>query len=261
MNFSVDLQVYEKGRRAPQYTLDTDLNGEITLAELLKFTKASLIIISDQVLREEQDRGFDKEPVVVVDGRTNKPVISVNPLGSIEFIARADIKEMMLEIWNAIEYRSPVDTGEYKSSNVVALNGNQVANSLQSLEAWLNSNPVLGPKDIIRFVNTAPYARRLERLGVTAQRRRERTENSRDKRQRSGTKILAPNGTYFLTSRAVKRKFKKNVGITFGFIPGYVLGLKGNFRTYSKNPRKKNNKPNSYLYPAITLRIGEGGTL
>lgn len=265
-SFSVEFSVTEKGRKSPKYTLDTDLNGEVSLASFLEFTKANLIIIADQVLREEQARGFDPKPVVVVDGRQNKPVISVNPLGKLEFFARAQIKGLILEAYNAIRDRSPVDTGQYVRSNYVFLNGKQVANSLETLNLWLATNPALKQSDLIRFVNITPYARRLERLGVTAQRQSRRTEKSRDKRGRSGGTILAPNGTYFLAARAIKRKYKNNSRIKFSFIPGSSLGLSASFKMQTSGARDggtgKRKKPGStYLYPSITIGVSELGVI
>lgn len=264
VSFSIDLSVKENGRKSPNYTLDTDLAGEITLDELLNFTKSSLIIIADETLREEQVKGFDKNPVVAVDGRVGKPVINVNPLGKIEFNSRTNIDDMLLATYEGILHRSKVVTGLYKSSHYVFLNGRQVATDMSSLKAWLSTKPDIKDSDLIRFVNIQPYARRLERFGVTAQRSNIRLEKSRDKRQRSGPKILAPNGAYFLTARSIKRLYKRNSSIRFGFIPGYLLGLSATFKTFSRasgSRRESRSKKSTYLYPTITISISAGGTL
>ena len=257
MNFSIDLSVYEKGRRKPQYTLDTDIAGEVTLQDLLEFTKSSLIIISDEVLKEEQSAGFDKEPILVVDGREGKPITSVSPLGSIEFKAREEIKSILIDTYIAIHKRSPILTGRYKSSNYVFLNGQQVANDLRSFRLWISSREAFDDKDVIRFVNIQPYARKLERLGVTGQRQQSRTVRSRDKRkQAQGLRVVAPNGTYFLTTRSIRSKYKRNVGIRFSFISGSHLGLTASFKA------KRNGKPGRpYLYPTITVTVQERGVV
>ena len=117
MNFAVDVTVEESGRKRPEYTLDSDLNGEISLADFLEFTKSALIVTADAVLREEQNLGFDKDPVVVVDGRQNKPVINVDPFGKIEFVSKANMDDIILDTYKGILDRSPVDTGLYKSGN------------------------------------------------------------------------------------------------------------------------------------------------
>lgn len=269
LEFKVELSVTENGRKAPQYTLDTDLAGEITLASLLEFTKSSLIIIAHDTLREEQANGFDKNPVVTVDGRVGKAVINVHPLGKIEFTARANLDTMLLEIYDAIESRSPVDTGLYKKSNYVLLNTKQIANDRSSLNSWILSNPTIKSSDVIRFINIQPYARKLETLGVTAGNEKYSSRSTRwvDSRRKGkinkgGPKIQAPNGAYFLASRAIRRKFKKNANINFGFMQGSLLGIKGNFslkggRGGSQRANKK--PPRSYLYPTISVRFTQGG--
>lgn len=254
MKFEVDFFVEESGRKSPKYTLETDLNGEVSLLDFLEFTKSSLIVIADEVLKEEQAKGFEKTPEVVVDGRANKPVSQVSPLGSIEFTAKADMKEIIMDTYMGILGRAPVLTGEYLHSNYVFLNGTQVATDLTSLKTWLASAPVFQENDLIRFVNIAPYARKLERLGVTIGRQQSRTvKSSSRKRSEMGGRVLAPNGTYFLTTRAIRSKYKRNSVIAFSFISGSNLGLVGSF----KATKKKKSRP--YLYPTITISVKESG--
>lgn len=257
---AIELNVTESGRKKPKYTLVSDLNGEVSLEDFLNFTKSSLIIIADQVLREEQANGFDKSPVTIVDGRQNKAVIDVNPLGSIRFVSRKSMSEIILETYNALLGRSKVLTGRYKSSNYVFLNGKQVATDLKSLETWIATSPDFQEKDMIRFVNIQPYARRLERLGVTAQRtQNRRTEsrmNNKSARREASKKILSPNGTYFLTARAIRAKYKNNSVIRFTFLPGSSLGIPGTFKGGRKG---KNSAGRPYLYPTILISVQEGG--
>ncbi len=255
MQFTLEYGVFEDGRKAPEYSLETDLRGEISLADFLAFTKSSLIIIADQVLKEEQDNGFDKNPVLVVDGSQSKPIANVSPLGSIEFVSRANITDIIRETFDGLIFRSPIDTGKYVSSHVVLLNNSEVARGQNSLDSWLATNPQFKDSDTIKFVNLQPYARKLERLGVSGQRQQSRTVKSRDKRKAaSGGRILAPNGAYFLTTRAIKAKYKQNINIKFSFIPGGQLGLKGSFKV------GRNGKPGrSYLYPIIILTVNERG--
>lgn len=258
MKFAVDLSVTESGRRRPEYTLETDLNGEVSLADLLEFTKSSLIITADTVLREEQGKGFDKDPVVVVDGRTGKSPATVNPLGQIEFVSKVNVTDMLLETYEGILGRSPVLTGRYKSSHYVFLNGKQVATDLQSLKSWIATNPVFKETDLIRFVNIQPYGRKLERLGVTAQRQQARTSRTKDKRSgQIRERLRQPNGTYFLTARAIRLKYKRNSSIRFGFISGGLLGLAG---TFKHGRPGKNSAGRAYLYPTITVYVTEEGT-
>jgi hypothetical protein len=267
LSFKVSLSVEENGRKAPEYTLDTDLNGEITLAALLDFTKSSLIIIADQTLKEEQALGFDKKPVIAVDGKVGKPVIDVSPLGKIEMFARSDMNDIILDTYKALLERSPVLTGRYKDSHYVFFNGSQVATNLSGLETWLASKPVFQEKDRIRFVNIQPYARKLERHGITGNttpggnyysNRSERYTKGRDRRNPGG-KVLAPNGAYFLAARSVSRRFKNRASIKFYFTSGANIGLTATFKTSS--PGRKSKKPRTYLYPSIVISVSESGIL
>lgn len=146
-------------------------------------------------------------------------------------------------------------TGNYRRSNYVFLNGKQVATDPTSLKAWIEAGPEIKDNDLIRFVNIAPYARKLERYGVTKQRSKTKTRNSTDKKKRSGPKILSPNGVYFLATRAIGRKYKKNSSIKFGFIKGSGLGIVGSFAK-RKGERKSSG---TYLYPSITIVVKGGG--
>ena len=266
-SFEVKVEVYESGRRAPQYTIDSDLKGEITLTELFEFFRTAIITTAYEVLKEEQQKGFDKKPVVAVDGRVGKSPENVKPFGQIEFTSRTNVTDLVLDAYQAVLDRSPVDTGLYISSHQVIWNTKIVARHMGELRTWLASSPNIKDTDSIIIVNTQPYARRLERLGVTAgngsfSSRSPRFQNSRDKRQRSGAKVLAPNGAYFLASRAIKRKYKRNSTIRFKFIPGYVLGLGAVFKKFSRASGKRKgskSKPSTYLYPAIVITLREGG--
>lgn len=270
MEMSLDYSVYEKGKKVPSFKIDTDLSGEVTLEEFLSFTKRSLIIIADQVLREEQSQGFPKDPVVVVDGRLNKQVIDVNPLGKIQFIAKKDaVNEIILKIYESIVKRSPVDTGTYFDGNVVAYNGKVIATNKLELDQWAETDEAnnIKPGEIVRFFNVYPYSGRLERHGVTAQRQTVREVKSTDKKKRSGETIQAPNGAYYLTSRSIRRTAKYNAKIYFEFIPGTEIGLdKLPVKTKAGQSLRKSFKPGpgqrffgSYVYPSIRVIFTEGG--
>lgn len=254
MNFSVDFSVTEAGRRRPEYTLETDINGQISLLDFLQFTKNVLIVTADEVLKDAQAQGFDKSPIVAVDGTVGKPVINVSPFGSIEFTARADLKAVILETYQGIMLRSPVLEGRYQSSNFVFWNGTQVATDQASLTSWLGTDPDFKESDLIRFVNVQPYARKLERLGVTGQRQQSRTV-ARRKKNAAGGRVLVPNGTYFLTARAIRSKYKRNSVIKFTFISGSSLGISGSFK------QARAGKPGrAYLYPSIVISVSESGS-
>lgn len=269
MNIQVSVQVTERGRKSPTYKIQDDLNGELTLIKFLEYTKDMLQTVALQVLREEQkDFNFDKDPLIRVDGRANKPLSAVDPLGRIQFIARASSAEFLKEIYQNILDRSPIDTGQYITSHYVFWNNIRIATNMVELEAFIKRGVEFKENDFVAFINIAPYARKLERFGVTAQRSKMRTVKSRDKRGRSGFngRVLAANGTYFLTSRAVRRKYRGNAKIDFKFIPGSQLGLSAEFKTVrgqGKSPLEGKGKKDArtYLYPAIVVTFGARGFL
>jgi hypothetical protein len=235
--------------------LSNDLEGQVTLADLLRFTKNALITISSDALREEQSKGFDKEPTLVVDNKFNRRPTDVSPLGKIEYIARIEFKEMVIEAYRKILYHSKVVTGRYISSNVVTYNGSQVANNMQSLEAWLKTKKSFSDKDIIRFVNYAPYARKLETLGIT----RQKTHRKRvERRRKSGNRtVTLPNGAYAMAYASIKNRFKKNSFIGFDLLPGNKLGITGPGTTFRNKKKKYYGQP--YIYPSIIIRAVSAG--
>ena len=246
------------GRRRVMSNINTDLNGEVTLAELLEFTKSTLIIAADELLKEEQAKGFDPTPVMLVDGRPNKPLAAVHPLGKIQFIARADFTEILSYAYTALLELSKVQTGRYKASHRVFHNGRQVAVDLASLNAWIASDPEIKDADKIRIVNIQPYARRLELLGVAAGRTApKKQDKGRRKGQVTGKIFSVPNGAYQLAHRRISNKYKANARILFRFIPGSQLGLTGTFgKQWGKG---RAGRP--YLYPSLVFHFQQRGSL
>ncbi len=258
-SFAVEISVVETGRKKPQYSIGGDLDGEMTLVDLLEWTKAALIITADEILKEEQAKGFDPTPVIAVDGRIGKPVQAVHPLGQIEFASRQSAVDIITDTYNGILYRSKVRSGDYKAHNYVFHRGRQVAVDLASLEAWIKSEPKINDGDRIRFVNIQPYARKLENRGITAQRNQARNQESRHRKKHGtgATHILVPNGTYALTARSIRAKYKRNSSIKFTYISGGTLGIAGTFKSGGRKGKNSAGRP--YLYPSIEITIQAGG--
>lgn len=255
--FNIEYSIKEGGKRSNvEWDLKNDFSGEASLAELLQFTKGALLKISSDVLREEQGRGFDKKPTLVVDGKFNKRPEDVNPLGKIQYVARQSLRQVIIDTYDAILKRSPFDTGEYFKSNVVTFNGSQIANDMPSLLRWLEAKGNFENKDIIRFVNTAPYARKLERYGVTEKGSSTKVRKKDKYRTDASNRVLVPNGTYALAYKAIQRKYKNNSFIKFRLVLGSDLGLTGEGRTYkTKGP----NFGRTYMYPTILISAVEAG--
>lgn len=274
-SMNVTFSVEEKGKKRPDYNLDSDAKGQMTLKDLLEWHRQILMATAVEVTKEEQARGFTKNPIVLTDGKHTGRIDAVQPLGNIEISAPVQADLVLAEIFKGLLYRSKEVTGQYINSHRVVYNKQQVADDFFSFKAWLAKGIVFNPGDELIFVNAAPYARKLERLGVTAQRTKsmdkKRKVKSKDKKLRSADsagKILAPDGTYFLTYKSVKKRFKANVNIKFTFLSGSYLGLSGVFKTVrgqgrkALDPNSKEGKsPRAYLYPAIVLTFRAGGIL
>lgn len=246
--FKVEYKVSGGGKRAPKFTLDQDLNGEMTIEDIRQSQKDLLLSVAAEVLREEVDRGFPRDFITYVDGR-KKPVEQVKPFGKIEFVSPMSVDEVLIATMEAIEERSKVVTGAYMRSHEVTFNGVVVARDSSSLASWLNSGPTMKPKDIITFINTQPYARRLERYGIT----KDSSPMPKGQKRTPGR----PNGTYRLAYRSVRRKYRRNVKILFRMIPGNELaGLTGQ-RTFKRG--RKGSVGRAYLYPSIQIIIGSDG--
>lgn len=256
-----------RGSKKIIHDLESDLRGEITLSQLLEFTKETLIVTADQVLKEAQSNGFDSDPVMLIDGRRNKNPYTVDPLGQIEYVSRKDFGDILVDAYKGLLLRSKVLKGTYITSHLVFWNGVQIAASLRELEVWLAfSQEKFKDGDTFRIVNIQPYARRLELLGVTAQRsnakKQVRNKTKRNESQPNIKIISVPNGAYQLTARAIKGKYKNNVSTRFSFLSGSSLGLSATFkngRSGSKKSGRKNSAGRPYLYPSIIFKIDEKG--
>jgi hypothetical protein len=240
-------------------TLSNDIQGAKTLSELLIFTKQALIAISRQALAEEQSRGFDDKPVTLVDRSKNKPIDSVKPLGQIEFLARAYIGDLLVEAFDTVLRLSKVVSGQYIDSHQVIHNNKVVASTRGELARYLNT--VENKEgDFWAIVNSTPYARRLETLGVSSKgiapiRKEKRYRN----RKRGGGKVRItkpPNGAYALSYASLRVRIGKFVDVRFKFLPGSELGLSGNFKTGNFTQRGR-----PYLYPTIVIADNRGGTI
>ena len=273
MLLDIKLSVEEKGKSSPRWEVERDSSGALTLQEIMEFLKTALIQVSGEALKEEQAKGFDKNPLILVDKR-EKPVTSVSPFGRIDIISRADMAVALLDMYDFILARSPVMTGQYISSHVVLAERQIIARDRKELEDWIKNTSDKSNIKTYHFINLMPYAGMLERESITSKNRgmhgKVKMVKSRDKRKRAADAngmVRAPNGAYFLAHRAFKNKYKSLLAF-FQFTPlksfgisaplsGHVNGkkLRGTFA----ESNKKYKGP--YVYPTIRLVVREGGSL
>jgi len=268
----IEFSVKEKGRNVPTYKLESDANGELTLIDFFKFSQNALINIFDTVLKEEQSFGFTTKPRTRVDGSFFKPVVNVMPFGKIQAFDKQNVLEILDDIYNSLIDRSRIESGNYVKSHVVFFNGNLIAASINQLESWVATNQSKNFKsgDTFDFINLSPYARKLERRGLSFS--ANTGKNSSKQRTGKGAKgqtIAKPNGAYYKTSRSIKRKFKDASGkIAFkwrtaprqakAFNSGRVGPSGVPFRT---NFYKNGGVGRPYVYPSIQYKIDNRGIL
>lgn len=267
MASSISISVSETGKGSRVYDIDSDLGGQKTLEELVGTVRKLHIATAKTVRREAESDGFDKKARTRVDGRFGKLEEEVRPFGNIEYYARVDASFALIKIFEALELRSPVVTGQYASGNVVFINGTEVARSSAALRLYLkekNSTGGLKDSDKIRFVNVNPYARKLENLGVRRGTRGKLAGQNhsaggrRGKARKTGNIIKLPNGAYFLTYKVFKRQFRQIASfMNFSFMPNGTDGIHIQASGKFRNTFKKDGRP--YLYPSIVFRLsGEG---
>lgn len=261
MRFDVEVTVSEKGDGARSYQVNNSRgylkDTDAELKDILQYIKSRLIFIASDVLKEEQIKGFDKNPVVLVDGKQGVSVLDVKPLGRIEFISRKSIVDILAFAYKSLLELSRVKTGAYKSHHFVYVNTTRVATDLNSMVSWLRSNPVIKDNDEVTIVNVQPYARKLELLGVTSERQSANVK-TRTFKKKGVTKTLSvkkPNGAYQLALRRIKSKYRGNISVYFKFVPGSRLGLTASF----KKGKDKKSIGRPYLYPSLFFKVSQGG--
>ena len=268
---TVSIKVVEKGRNKPGYSLDADLGGKFTFEELQEFTRQVVIATAKTVLKEEQAKGFDKEPRVRVDNRFDRMEEEVKPFGKIEYFARVDFNFALLQMYEIIKSLSVVVTGQYRSGNVVFVNNVEVARSTGQLRRYVVDKASAGgfkAGDLIRFINVNPYARRLEnkgyRRGVRGPYANKNTKRPRSgKSRKTGNRIIIPNGTYSLAARNIKSQFKQvSKLIAFRYFINGTSGINirdknGQLASFKTGKRGAIGRP--YLYPSISFRVDPQG--
>lgn len=163
-----------------------------------------------RALRQEVDRGFDNQPVVVTDGVPRRAPEAVKPFGKIEFIARSNMADIVMWALNELWKASPVRTRRYINSHTVMINGVQVGGNLVS------ALRAVKPGDRVQIVNPQPYARKLE--GATASGRTGRGKRKASSRQ-------APNGVYRVVQRLAVERYGRSVFVDFKYVK-LNLGVK-----------------------------------
>jgi hypothetical protein len=167
--------------------------------------------IEDASQTNAQALGRRPPSTTFVDGRAGASLESVRPDGVIvtEFELILDV---LIYISNLLDQFSPVKTGRYKRSHILLADNVEIDVHTPSLA------PQVAVADEYIFVNTQPYARKIEH----------------------GSSQQSPRGVYEAVSLVARRRYGKIASIVFGFRT--LLG--------------SNKGERSERQPAIIVRIG-----
>ncbi len=220
-----------------------------------------IIYARDVIHHEVKNLGFPEDPIMAVDGKFNKQIMDINLGGKVEFFNQdIDIIDGLRTSYDRITELSPKGAKnpgdrfagiKYKDFNYVYLNNTLVAQNKLELNRWLEFMSSNGFKkgDEIMFINVVPYARKLERLGVTSSTVGTGGRTKRTGKSRSGNLIERPNGTYYAAQRTMKRLMTGRAFVTpVKYIP-FNISIGG---MRSKYTPKHGGRP--YLYPAVIIK-------
>lgn len=255
-------------KKLSSYSVTQDIKGELTGLEIIHRIQEYVSDTARAALKEEQAKGFEKNPIIIVDGKKGKSMDDVNPWGKIEIETRQEVRSILLEIFAEIIKKSKVVTGQYKNSFWVMFNNSVIARSEPEFKTFLaNLKKDFEKDDEFVFINTAPYANFLEKEGITSD-SGFRPVRVRLRRKREGKgfvgplqkTIRQPNGVMTMSMRLINKKYKNQARIKYVQVFGGSIGLtsppagSGVGRTRRK---KGKGQGRPYMYPAISFRINE----
>lgn len=198
---------------------------------------------AEEALKSNVARGFDKEPVVITDGRPRQDYRGVKLFGVIEFAARPVMKDAVTFALHELARISPRLTGRYIRSHAVLVNGSEVQGDI---EAALSA---VKPSDRVQIVNTVPYARKIE--GATASKKTGRAARKGSSRQAKG-------GVYRVVHRLLLQRFGRTMFFDYRMVK-LNLGVKVWGAQGGGRPGTRRRVQRDQVYPAIQFFIKDTG--
>lgn len=275
MTVETTIITFPGGRRRPD--LEADTTGVKFLNDYFEFNQEFTFEAANVARAQaEVNGGFPVNSRARTDNVFDRNPRLVKPLGKIEYFAPITVTQSIIEIYELIIERSPIMTGQFRAANWVFFNSKLVAKSVNELRTFILSQ--LGGDgfktgDTVRYVNVAPYARRIEYLGVRRGTRGKFAglNQKRGKKVRiskkTGNLILKPSGSYQLSYVLARKRFKSVAQrIKFGFIttgtggisiPVYPLRGQSSRNTFKGGKSGRAGRP--YLYPSITITLDKRG--
>ena len=277
MRISTSIEIIDSAGSNRGVDFARDFSGDVTFQDFAEFVRQSVIRISYDALKEEQQKGRFLKPSILVDNQ-KKPIEQVNYFGEVLIAERLSTADILTPVYENILIRSPKgQSGTYAAFNIILLNDVEIARTMTELQNWIKANPAgLKTGDKIRFLNLTPYASKLERNNIVAGGGKGiRTVHTRSKRPiHKGIQVRVPNGAYVLAHRASQRYLKGNVKSKFEFINGRYInaapkprqtvgpnnGAIRDLRVTFSNRAKNvfgNKIKGFYVYPSILLTVTE----
>lgn len=226
--------------------------------DLVADIKNQLIIYANEVLRDEQKEGFPSEPVIAVDGKFDKSVNDVKAFGKVEYFnTEIDIVDSLRDAYDVIHAKSPKGSKlagdkyaniKYINHNYVYFNKAVVATNRLEMRRWLDfmSQKGFRPRDEIAFVNVVPYARKLEKLGITNLNVGVGGKKARFKKRGGVIKAQLPNGVYYAAQRSMVNLLRGRALVAPVKFEPFNLRVGGMRNTFANGGRP-------YLYPVIKV--------
>jgi hypothetical protein len=214
-----------------------EVQSPSTVTEIVQFVADEIASIDAVYLRIV---GHTVRKLITVDGRVGGALESVRPAGGEIDVEWDVVSDVLIWIGQTLRDRSPVVSGEYRDSHTLFADGDEVS-----------VGDVIPPASSYTFINTTPYARKIE-IG--------KTESGRD------FVIQVPNRIYERTGQDAQARFGNIAKITTGFEAapsGSALALDQKSRSFGArgrrvSPRQRPDRVagSAVTVPAIYIEIG-----
>ncbi len=262
-----------------ELNFDIDNNSKKTISdsimEINEDYKSFFLKYNRAVLDGEFQRGFPKDFRTRVDGKLDADPKTVKPFGRIQYLnTTVDIVPLLRKAYDEILNRSPIGGPKgyfpgvkYRDFNWVFLNDRVVArNRLEFTRFTENFASRVRGNDKITFINVVPYARKLERFGITRSTRGTNKgqivkKGRRTRRSpRTNNFVEIPRGTYAGAQRVIKSIFQGRATVSnVKYLPQNISvgGMRSRFSPRGRGPNQQPGRP--YLYPVIDVIIDAKG--
>lgn len=197
---------------------------------------ATIATSEKALINAVRTRNFDRQPIVVTDGRPRVHYREVKPYGRVEFLKRANLIEAVKLALQMLVEKSPVGpgrNGHYRDRHTVMIDGKNIQGNLDAALAGVK------PGQRVQIVNIQPYAKKLE--GVAAKKKKK-------VKGRKGMSKQARGGIYRPVQRALVSRYGKSMFIDFKMVKLEIDG-------HQRKTKTGKSIGANYTYPALQFYI------